>query len=107
VYDICCSYGIHAHEVYKSVWIVVDVLNKAFTLEYPADEVQQRAIAAKFQEKSGANFGSCAGAIDGFLVWIHKPTPEDCRQAETENGVFYCGRKKKFGLNCQLVADAD
>ncbi len=48
---------------------------------------------------------SDAGAIDGILIWVHKPSPKDCVDAGCSSGKFFCGRKKKFGLNCQAVCD--
>ena len=53
----------------------------------------------------GADFAICAGAIDGLLIWIGKPTPADCEEMPCDSGKFFCGQKSKFGLNCQAVAD--
>jgi hypothetical protein len=59
----------------QSVWYVVDAIDAHpdLKISYPAGREEQHAIAASFQKKSGASFPSCAGAIDGILVWIHKP----------------------------------
>jgi hypothetical protein len=38
---------------------------------------------------SEVNFSNCAGAIDGILIWILKPSEEDAANAG-------CGRKKFF-----------
>jgi hypothetical protein len=47
-----------------------------------------------------------AGAIDGILIcWIHRPSERDCVKSGCSAGKFFCGRKKKFGLNCQAVSD--
>jgi DDE superfamily endonuclease len=105
--DIAPLYGIGFNEVNRSVWRVVDAVNsfKSFNIEYPSCPKKQRQIAMSFREKSGADFGCCAGAIDGILVWIHKPTKKCCEEAGCADGKFYCGRKGKFGLNCQAVCD--
>ena len=66
----------------------------------------QHTIAEGFRQVSSANFKCCAGAIDGILIWIHKPSKRDCIRSGCDSGKFYCGRKKKFGLNCQAVSDA-
>ena len=47
----------------------------------------------------------CAGAIDGILVWIHKPTLTEAKSVGIDQQKFFCGRKNKFGLNCQAVCD--
>jgi hypothetical protein len=90
-----------------SCWYVVDAVNRhpMFAIAYPSDHDQQRSIAEGFREVSAADFQCCAGAIDGLLVWIHKPTKQDCIDAGCSSGKFFCGRKKKFGLNCQAVSD--
>ena len=106
-YDIMTTYGISHTDTINSFWFVVDAINKhpAFAIAYPTDHDKQRSIAAGFAEVSAAQFGCCAGAIDGILVWIHKPSPRDCLDTGCSSGKFFCGRKKKFGLNCQAVCD--
>ena len=37
---------------------------------------------------------------------IHKPSEADCAKAGCNSGKFHCGRKHKFGLNCQAVCDS-
>ena len=106
-YDIMSSYCAGYPDVIHSVWYVVDAINAhpEFRMSYPSDHEQQRAIAEGFRRKSAANFKCCAGAIDGILVWIHKPSEEDSAKAGCSEGKFFCGRKNKFGLNCQAVCD--
>ena len=91
----------------NSVWFVIDAIDahSEFQISYPADHEQQQAIAESFRRKSAASFECCAGAIDGILVWIHKPSAEDCAKAGCSEGKFFCGRKHNFGLNCQAVCD--
>ena len=107
-YDIMTSYCIGYTDMMNAVWYVVDAINahRDFRISYPSDHDKQRAIAEKFRMKSGAGFDCCAGAIDGILVWIHKPTDADCANAGCSPGKFFCGRKHKFGLNCQAVCDS-
>jgi hypothetical protein len=108
-YDIATTFGISIAEVYFSVWEVVDALNlhPEFAIHYPESHEEQKQIAAGFQEKSGAGFDCCAGAVDGILIWIHRPSLECSREASCDTGKFFCGRKHKFGLNCQAVCDAN
>ena len=107
-YDMMTTYGISHTETLNSYWYVVDAVNKhpRFTIEYPDDHDAQRVIAQGFHKVSRAGFKCCAGAIDGILIWIHKPSTKDCMDNGCNEGKFYCGRKKKYGLNCQAVCDA-
>jgi hypothetical protein len=75
--------------------------------EYPVDWAAQQRIAAGFEQKSKAGFAVCAGAIDGILIWIKRPTLEDCEIAKCGAKKFFCGRKKKFGLNMQAPCNAE
>ena len=106
-YDMMTTFGVSHTEVVNSYWYVVDAVNKhpKFTIKYPEDHNAQYTIAQGFHKVSRAGFKCCAGAIDGILIWIHKPSREDCLDNGCDEGKFFCGRKKKFGLNCQAVCD--
>ena len=54
---------------------------------------------------SAVEFENCAGAIDGILIWIHKPSEKDAESSGIGMQKLLCARKHKFGLNCQAVAD--
>ena len=62
------------------------------------------AISDRFKQKSKAGFSNCVGCIDCMLVWISKPV-EKQDVIEVGPAKFFCGRKKKFGLNFQGVCD--
>jgi hypothetical protein len=85
----------------------VDAVNRhpRFNIVYPDDHDKQRSIAQGFQNVSSAGIDCCAGAVDGILIWTHKPSPKVCMEAGCGPVKFLCGRKKKFGLNCQVVCD--
>jgi hypothetical protein len=106
-YDLMTTYGTGHTDTINSYWYVVDAINRhpKFKIEYPKDHDQQRRIAQGFQNVSRAGFNCCAGAIDGILIWIHKPSKKDCKDVGCDTGKFRCGRKKKYGLNCQAVCD--
>jgi hypothetical protein len=108
IYDIMTTFGVSHTDAIDSCWYVVDAVNTHPSLKivYPDDHEVQHAIARGFSQVSAANFGCCAGAIDGILIWIHKPSLKDCIEAGCDAGKFFCGRKHKFGLNCQAVGDA-
>jgi hypothetical protein len=90
-YDLMVKFGISHTKVLDSVWFVVEAINKheRFFIEYPADHNKQKQIADAFCNASAVDFSSCAGAIDGILIWISKPSEEDAA-----NCGF--GRKKFF-----------
>ena len=108
-YDIAPLYGLSITEAQDSIWYVVDAISMclSFKMVYPDDSVTQQSIADGFKARSDAAFDCCAGAIDGILIWIHKPTRSECKEVKVDEGKFFCGREHKFGLNCQAVCDAE
>jgi DDE superfamily endonuclease len=104
-YDISVVHGISHREVFRCVWAVVDVINACDKLkfQYPSDHKQQQQIADGFAAVSRGIFKCCAGAIDGILVWIERPSGGHCELSECAAKKFYCGRKKKFRLNMQAT----
>ncbi len=77
-YDIMVAYCVGYTEVLKSVWIVVEAVNScpAFIISYPDSLDKQKQIAAEFQAARTPGIMNCAGAIDGILIWILKPSEE-------------------------------
>jgi hypothetical protein len=107
-YDIMTNYGISHSEMLDSVWYVVDAVNRTngFDIVYPESADEQKKIASEFKRISSVNFSNCGGSIDGILIWILKPSLEDAKRAGVDQQKFFCGRKNKYGLNCQAVCDA-
>jgi hypothetical protein len=107
-YDISIAHGISHTEVFRSVWRVVDAVNKcpALSFSFPANHDKQEEIAFGFLARSEAGFSHCVGCINGMLLWIDGPTEADCEIAAVKPKKFFCGQKKKFGLNLQAVCDA-
>ena len=106
-YDIMAKYGVSYREVLNSVWYVVEATNMKdeWYIQYPQNHEEQVKIATDFKVKSSVDFGVCAGAIDGILIWINRPTREEAAKVGVDQQKFFCGRKHKFGLNCQAVCD--
>lgn len=106
-YDIMSVYGLSHTAVMDSVWSVVEAVNllPEFSIEYPKSHIKQKNIAQGFERASAVGFSNCAGAVDGLLIWILKPTEDDAAEAGIGRKKFLCGRKGKFGLNCQAVSD--
>ena len=77
--DICCVYKVTRALVYQSAWLVVDAIHrtKQLDMSFPTKHEEQLAMAKEFKALSKAQFDSCAGCIDGILIWIHKPSTPD------------------------------
>ena len=107
VYDIVGQFGISEPSFYASVAMIVEAVNNCphFVLRYPSSHDKQQEIAQGFMNKSRAGFARCAGAIDGLLIWINKPSKRQCAIARHGQIKFFCGRKHKYGLNMQAVCD--
>jgi hypothetical protein len=87
--------------------MVVDAVNQceSLAIKFPTCHMEQRRIAAQFWAASGAGIETCVGAIDGILIWTHKPSPADCELTGCGPTKFLCGRKHKFGVNMQAMCD--
>ena len=108
-YDIALAHGVHQNEVKKSCWIVVDAVNGTASLDirYPVCHEEQLDVANGFKAKSTIGLWNCAGAIDGMLVWISKPSKSDVEEnIGFGEGRFLCGRKGKFGIQLQAICDS-
>jgi hypothetical protein len=102
-------HGISHTEVFSSVWRVVDAVNSCDELafHYLTDHNKQRAIALAFMTKSQSQFHCCARCIDGMLLSVEHPSKLECEEAKCGSKKFFCGRKKKFGLNLQGTCDTE
>lgn len=86
-YDIMLSHGISHSSVYTSLWGVTDCINRCKKLQFQFPNHQkQQVISEGFKAMSGALFDCVVGAIDGMLVWITKPTKNECKDEK-------CGEK--------------
>ena len=56
--------------------------------------------------RSKCGFDNCVAAVDGMFVWISQPS-EKSDDTGIGQGKFFCGRKKKFGLQLQGTCDAN
>jgi hypothetical protein len=106
-YDIMAKFGVSHTSVFESVWMIVEAVNElpGMKIEYPSDVKELKKIARGFCTASKVKFDCCAGAIDGILIWMHKPSLKEANRAGVGQKKFLCGRKHKFGLNCQAVCD--
>jgi len=86
--DLITSFGVSKAVVHRSVDNVIDAVCKSKTLKiaFPKEHDEQPKIAKKFEQISSAKFRNCVGAIDGMLVWINKPTEEECQKIGVGSG---------------------
>ena len=106
--DISSNHQVGENEVLRSVWFVIDAIHAApeLKISFPVSHEKQSSIARGFQEKSSINIPNCVGAIDGILIWTHKPNINHMKEEECFNEKkMFCGRKK-FGFNMQATCDS-
>ena len=103
--DLITSFGVSKTIVHDSVNHVINAvcMSKSLKIAFPREHQEQLRIAKEFEVRSDAKFRSCAGAIDGMLIWISKPCEKKCKKIGLGSGKFYCGRKKKIGLNLKAT----
>ena len=106
--DIMISHGVAKTDFYQSLWCVVHAVNTCPQLQLMFLESQGdcEELATEFIGQLQAGFNNCVGCIDGILLWMEKPSKQQCAEAGVDSGKFYCGRKGKYGLNLQAVCDA-
>ncbi len=106
--DIAGYHGVNNDEPMASFWNVVDAINNSpqLNIVFPDNPAEQEHLAREFKRKSEIGIDCCIGSIDGILIWIHKPTEADCDDTGVGPKPFFCGRKKKYGLNMQAICDA-
>jgi hypothetical protein len=92
-YDIMAKYGVSHSEVMNSVWYVVEATNSRIDwyISYPDSREEQLKIADEFRVKSSVDFGCCAGAIDGIIIWTNRPTLKEASQVGVDQQKFFVG----------------
>jgi hypothetical protein len=90
-YDLMVKFGISHTEILDSVWFVVQASNKL--KQFLADHDKQKQIASAFCKASTIGFSSCAGAIDGILIWIAKPSEIDAAKCGVGRKKFFVDKK--------------
>ena len=74
--DISDLHGVGLTEVLSRFWDVIDAIHASPELDinFPESHEEQVDIMQGFQNKSAIDINSCVGAIDGILIWTHRPT---------------------------------
>ena len=106
--DIIMSHSVGKTDFYRSIWAVVHATNQCSSLDFqfPSTLAECQSISNEFSLRSKAGFSNCIGCIDGLLIWMEKPSKDQCIEVGVDSGKFLCGRKGKFGLNLQGICDA-
>lgn len=101
VHDIKLVHQISNTEFYKSIWLVVDAVNKKLKLDVNFRNVNVlRNLEKGFRSKSKKQvFAGVVGAIDGLLVKTLISGPNGRRKV--------CHRKNLAGVNVQATCDSD
>ena len=105
--DIGLAFGVSRTVVFDSVNFVTQASNTCddLAIVFPESHEEQRQIAAGFLAKSAAGIHNCTGATDGLLIWLLCVTEKEAKTAGAGQTKFFCGRKKRFGLNMQATCD--
>jgi hypothetical protein len=111
IYDIMLSHGLGKQTVRKSIYGVINAVNKCPELAFNENGAafpshkEQFEIAEGFKEKSAVDFDKIILALDGMLVWTKQPTAAECEDLNVGERLFHCYRKDKFGM--LLMAGCD
>ena len=89
--DIGDHHGVNVGEVNNSLECVVDAIHMAPELKivFPEAEQEQQELADGFKAKSEIGIPMCVGAIDGILIWIHKPSATDLEGIKFETQIAF------------------
>jgi hypothetical protein len=82
-------------------WICDDKLVNISGIDYCKDEDRMNAVARDFADGSNHVFSGCIGALDGWIVKIHKPRKSD----GVLNPKSFYSRKGFYGLSVQAIVD--
>jgi hypothetical protein len=106
--DIADLHGVNPDEVTNSLWSVVDAIHESpqLDIKFPETYEEQMGLAQGFRQKSAIDISCCVGAIDGILIWTHRPSERDVKVIKFGSTKFFCGRKMKYGLNMMAVCDS-
>ena len=103
--DIIMSHAVGKTDFYQSIWAVVHATNECSFLDFqfPSMLAECQSISKEFTSRSKVGFTNCIGCIDGLLIWLEKPSKDQCNEVGVDSRKFLCGQKGKFGLNLQGI----
>ena len=91
--DIIMSHAVGKTDFYQSIWAVVHATNKCsfLDLQFPSTLAECQSISKEFSSRSKVGFTNCIGCIDGLLIWLEKPSKDQCNEVGVDSGKFLCG----------------
>ncbi len=102
-YNLMAKYQISYTDMMNNIWIIVDAVNTLdeFRIEYLGDHSIQ-------ESKNGLQVTLLLLVVQDLqiaqVVWVGYLKMRQRKYGLTRNKL-YCGRKDKFGLNCQAGSD--
>ena len=91
-HDIIMSHAVGKTDLYRSVWAVVQAANECSFLDFqfPSMLAECQSISMEFSSRSNAEFTNCIGCIDGLLIWLEKPSKDQCNEVGVDSRKFLC-----------------
>ena len=91
--DIIMSHTVGKTDFYQSIWAVVHATNKCSFLDFqfPSTLAECQSISKEFSSRSKAGFTNCIGCINGLLIWLEKPSKDQCNEVGVDSGKFLLG----------------
>ena len=105
-HDIRLHVGISKSAFCRCVHGVIRAIKKVeeLRIKFPKTEDGWKKVADGFANISSASIiDGCVGCVDGILLHIETPTKKEAGNVRS----FHSGHCRKFGINCQCVADAE
>ena len=59
--------------------------------QFPSTLAECQIISTEFFSRSKVGFTNCIGCIDGLVIWLEKPSKEQCNEVGVDSGKFLCG----------------
>ena len=85
--DIIMSHAVGKMDFYRSIWAVVHATNKCSFLDFqfPSTLAECQSISKEFSSRSKAGFTNCIGCIDSLLIWLEKPSKDQCNEVGVDS----------------------
>ena len=91
--DIIMSHSVGKTDFYQSIWAVVHATNECSSLDFqfPSTLAECQSISNEFSLRSKVGFTNCIGCINGLLIWLGKPSKDQCNEVGVDSRKFLCG----------------
>ena len=99
--DLKLIYGLSSTTLYRTVWKIVDAINRAFPISFPTDIPSLRRLEAGFRRARYPWWRGQVGALDGVLFAQKSPG-----KAVINPMQYYVDRKSMYALLCMAICDS-